>query len=814
MGKKRKLKIAKSTVKLGSTIHVSQFGKLEYTEKDIVSITNDRDKVRKSPTLYLPSVHADGALHAIGEIVDNSIDEAVVRGSLVEVSYDRTTYETTVRDDGAGIPHGSLLNAYTVLATSGKFDNGENTAYTYSGGVFGHGAKLQTFLSTRSEVTSTRDGKYLTYVFEDGILKETKKGKAPADKHGTFTRFRLDPKIMRIDELDPTEIEDWLRQKSYCFPEIEIRYTLLDDGKTVKELSFTGHTIYDLAKSMKPDTEVIRITDTRKRDILKEYWDDKTVSVTVDMDIAIAFSEKALDGDTDSMVTSYVNSIHTYSGGTQVDGVKTGLVKYVKEVAIPKMSKKDQELPITPSDITSGLCGVVSVRLSRPEFAGQHKERLTNQEVKFMVRDAVFDALNSLKPAQANEMMAFIKRVARGRLASKKTMRKDVDNAFSKFYDPKYARIHYTKNTTWPELLLVEGDSAAGVAISTRDPDNQAVFGIKKPKNVFDVDSETLTQRATSVFNDICDKANITPGKRCDPSKCVFVRILMLTDADVDGDAIAVAVIGLFWKHCRPIVDAGIIGRVLPPAYMYVDRKGRKHFIRSKREMFEQIMSKAAGSLTVASGDHEMTKGELYDFLSTNFDYPKELEDLARWHCCDERLMEYIAWNYHGNPEDQSAAKWRKILKRGGYDMVVRDEGGQVVIDDNVKGEDYVNLVFDETFAKHMAPFKKIQSMNDQIDNYSIDGAGGKSLYEVMTRMRNYMPSDIERFKGLGEMDHPSFKEICMDPGSRTVIIMKSRDIEAEEKKISIILSTKDSWQRARVELLSRIAVASRDLDT
>lgn len=811
MGKKTKSRLKKSS-KL--TIRVSQFGKLEYTEKDIISITNDRDKVRKSPTLYLPSVHADGALHAIGEIVDNSIDEAVVRGSLVEVSYDSKTYETTVRDDGAGIPHGSLLNAYTVLATSGKFDNGENTAYTYSGGVFGHGAKLQTFLSTRSEVTSIRDGKYLTYVFEDGLLKDTKKGKAPADKHGTFTRFRLDPKIMRIDELDPTEIEDWLRQKSYCFPEIEIRYTLLNGGEVVKELSFKGHTIYDLAKSMKPDTEIIRITDTRKRDILKEYWDDKTVSVTVDMDIAVAFSEQALELDTDAMLTSYVNSIHTYSGGTQVEGVKAGIIKFVKEVAIPKMPKKDQELPITPGDITAGLCGVVSVRLSRPEFAGQHKERLTNQEVKFMVRDAVFDALNSLKPAQINEMMAFIKRVSRGRLASKKTRRKDVDNAFSKDYDPKYARIHYTRDTTWPELLLVEGDSAAGIAISTRNPENQAVFGIKKPKNVFDVDSETLAQRSTSVFNDICDKANIVPGKKCDPSKCVFDHIFMLTDADVDGDAIAVAVIGLLWKHCRPLVEAGMVGRVLPPAYVYTDRKGTKHFIRSKREMFEEIMSKAAGSITVKVGNRAMSKGELYDFMSTNFDYPKELEDLAKWYCCDARLMEFIAWNYHGRPEDQSVNKWKKILKSGGYDLVVRDEDGQVVIDDNVRGEEYVNLVFDDTFERHITPFKKIQSMNDQIDSYSIDGVGGRTLYEVMTRMKDYMPSKLTRFKGLGEMDRGNFREICMDPEKRTVIIMKSRDIETEYRKISIILSTKDSWQRARVELLGRIAVASQDLDT
>lgn len=323
--------------------------------------------------------------------------------------------------------------------------------------VFGVGNKLATYLSTHCEVTSFRNGKYLTYEFKDGFLTDTRKGKSK--EHGTVVRFSADPKLVRVDQVDPADLLEWIHMKSYNFPKITFNFTILKNGKEVKTVLYHGSGYEDLIKKMKPDTDVIFIkNESHKIKLVKNFGDDKPSEIKVIVDVALAYSEEALDKDSDAMVISFANSIRTYSHGSSVEGAKAGLIKFIREVAVPKMPKKEQEnLQITPSDITSGLCGVVGVKLNKPEFAGQHKERIMNQEAKFAVRDAVFEALSNMKPSSQNQFIDFVKRVTRGRMASKKSRKKDVENAFSKDRSDKYVPIIYNMNTVAPELILCEG---------------------------------------------------------------------------------------------------------------------------------------------------------------------------------------------------------------------------------------------------------------------------------------------------------------------------------------------------------------------
>lgn len=297
----------------------------------------------------------------------------------------------------------------------------------------------------------------MTYTFEDGDLKDTKKGKSK--EHGTIVKFTLNPKFVRVDQLNPDDIQTWIHDKSYCFPNIRFNYILLDNGKEIKNKVYHNNSFADLLKQYKPDTETIFIkNETRKVSLIKNFGDEEPTEVKVIVDVAIAFSEMALDADADKYITTYANSIKTYSHGAALDGAKEGLVKYFREVAFPKMSKKDQEAtPITPSDITSGICGVISVKMNKPSYVGQHKERLNNQEAKLAVKAAVFDALCQMKPKAVNEMFDFIKRVTKGRVASKKVRKKDMDNAFSKDRPAEYKPIVFNMKTVAPECLLVEG---------------------------------------------------------------------------------------------------------------------------------------------------------------------------------------------------------------------------------------------------------------------------------------------------------------------------------------------------------------------
>ena len=260
----------------------------KYTEADIVSIRNDRDRVRRSPTLYVPDRGPGGAIHIIFEYVDNAIDENSTEdavGKTIVLRIDKNTREVTVIDDGSDIPHGSLLDAFTVLSTSGKFDNdAESSPYTYSGGAFGFGSKLGTFLSVRLEVTSMREGKYLTYNFENGLLVYTKTGKSR--EHGTMVRFLLDNEYVRMDEVDFDEVRERLREKSYCFPDLVLTYALMDGDQVVETVTYTGNTMLDLVKDMKPDTEIIRVEDTRKVSILRRITDSTVTESKVLVDAA------------------------------------------------------------------------------------------------------------------------------------------------------------------------------------------------------------------------------------------------------------------------------------------------------------------------------------------------------------------------------------------------------------------------------------------------------------------------------------------------------------------------------------------------
>src|SRR5699024_11005993 len=299
------------------------------------------------------------------------------------------------------------------------------------------------------------DGKSLTYKFKDGLLTDTIRGKTK--EHGTIFKFTIDPKIIDISSVTPEMIRDRVHEKSYCFPDIKMSVIFLENGKEVKTIIYEGNTLLDLVKRMKPDTEIVEINDTRKVKTLRNFTDDDITEVKVIVDAALAFSEKALEADTDSMIVSYANSIKTYDGGQHVEGLKQGVIKFFKEVIIPKASKRDKDLPITPSDITSGLCGMVSVKLSKPEFSAQHKSRLSNQEVRYAVRDAVYDTLCQQKNSVINAMGDFVRRGTRRRITGKKTRKKEVDNAFCNERPPKYDPIICNMNTTSMELILCEG---------------------------------------------------------------------------------------------------------------------------------------------------------------------------------------------------------------------------------------------------------------------------------------------------------------------------------------------------------------------
>lgn len=785
-------------------------------EHVIVSIKDDKERVRKRPTIYIPSTGPEGAIHIIYEIIDNSIDELISKdskGDTVSITFNIKTKVCKVVDDGGGIPHKGMLDALTVINSSGKFENDEESHFNFSGGVNGVGLKLSVFLSEWCTATSNFKGKSLTYKFIDGELTDTIEEKST--QKGTSVEFKLDQRYVDINSVDIDTIVQRLEEKAYLFPTLHLNLTIID-GKKTKTYKYHGKTIEDKVKSWKPDTSVYLLHDVRTQKILADITDDELTEKKITIDVAFAFKEDALDtNDPMKYTIAYGNIIKNYMGGTHVEGLRQGLQKFIKTDIVPKFRGKDKEINILPSDVSAGLVCFIVVQLNDPEFRGQYKDQLSNPEVRYAVRDAVYDYLCNLK--SATPIVDFVKRVAKGRMASKKTRKKDVSNAFSKDRLDKFKDIIQNLKTTDVELLLVEGDSAADNAAQARDPYNQAIYPIRRPANIFDQDTSSVEKLKTT-FNDVLDICGLSVGDKCDPEKSTMNRILMLTDGDVDGDDIAISTVCLLAKHCKPLLDAGMVGRILPPAYAIPVGKGKKEYVRSQKEFFDWILKDFVKNHKVSFRGTEMSKKELRQFLEKNFNYDMEVDRLKDRYCCDPKFIEYLAWNYHGHQKDQKKSYWMNKLKPYPYLSIIMekgDKGNILVLDGDYPGFDYLNLALDEYFDRHINRFKEMQKMNDTITGYTLDGKKNCTIYDVMHAMRSSIPGGkIERFKGLGELSPDEMRDLCMDKNKRTVAIFKFNDFKKDMDKINIMMSTKKEYVEARAKLIQSTTLDWKNLDT
>lgn len=358
-------------------------------------------------------------------------------------------------------------------------------------------------------------------------------------------------------------------------------------------------------------------------------------------------------------------------------------------------------------------------------------------------------------------------------------------------------------------------DSAADLAASARDPNNQAIYTIKKPANVFDEMSED-TDALKKTFNDVLDICGISAGKKCDPSKSTMKLILTLSDGDVDGDQISFSMVCLLAKHCRPLIDAGMVGRILPPAYSIPSSKksGKKEYAHTQREFFNKIMTRFIKDSTISHGKHELSKKEIYELISSNFDYDTKLDKLSKRYCCSPWLLEEIIWNYHGTWNEQKKSYWMKVIAHH-KDLRILVEGGMVIIDGTIPGYDYINLAFDDHFDKHIRDIKNMQVKNRTVSWYRLnDEEEETTLYGIIHAMRQYIPKGVQRFKGLGELSLDEMIELCMNPKTRKVVIFKFKDLEKDMEKINVIMSTKRQYVEARSELVKSLVLSDYDLDT
>ncbi len=552
--------------------------KEHYTESDI-QVLEGLEAVRKRPGMYIGTTDVKGLHHLVWEIVDNAIDEALAGYcDNIEIIINKDN-SITVKDNGRGIPTGvhpktglsTVETVYTVLHAGGKFGGG---GYKVSGGLHGVGASVVNALSKWVTVTVYKDGKIYEAKFENGgkiVQKLTIIGDCEVERTGTTVSFKPDPDIFDTDIYDFETLK--VRTRELAFLNKGLRLTLRDDRD---EEDTTGETFhYEGGIS-----EYVKYLNANKTPIQSEIIHLEGEEKDVIFEVALQYN----NGYTDN-IYSFVNNINTHDGGTHEEGVRRALTRIINNYARKVNLLKEKDDSLSGEDVKEGLTMIISCKHPNPQFEGQTKGRLGNSEVRKIADNvfaAGFERYLLEHPDEAKIIVEKNMTAARARVAAKKarelTRRKsdlDVVNFGGKLVDCK------DKDPAKCEIFLVEGDSAGGSAIKGRDSMTQAILPLRG--KILNVEKARLDRALSNEeIRTIITAFGTGIGNDFDLTKLRYHKIIIMTDADVDGSHIRVLLLTLFYRFFRPIVEAGHVYAAQPPLFCIKHGKTIKYVLNEE----------------------------------------------------------------------------------------------------------------------------------------------------------------------------------------------------------------------------------------
>ena len=580
-----------------------------YGDSDI-QVLEGLEAVRKRPGMYIGNTNEAGLHHLVWEIVDNAVDEALA-GYCDDIEVEILKGNViTVKDDGRGMPTGmnaktglsTIETIFTVLHAGGKFGGG---GYKVSGGLHGVGASVVNALSDWLEVRVYRDGKVYFQRFENGghpveplkVIDD-----CDIDRTGTTVTFHADPTMFE------TTVYNWdtlyKRLQEMAFLNKGIRITLIDEREDEKKeiFHYNGGIIeyvQMLNKNKQPLFDDIVYVEGREDDVLIE--------------VAMQYNDSY-----NPAIYSFTNNIHTTEGGTHEDGVKQALTRVINNYAKQNKFLKDNDDSLTGDDVREGVVMIISCKHPNPQFEGQTKTKLGNSEVKKIASDVFGNGLERFLMENPDAARAIVEKcmtASRARLAAKKarelTRRKgdlDITNFYGKLSDCK------SKDPLECEIFLVEGDSAGGSAKKGRNSMTQAILPLRG--KILNVEKARLDRALSNEeIRTIITAFGTGIGEEFDLSKLRYDKIIIMTDADVDGSHIRVLLLTLFYRFFRPIVEAGHVYAAQPPLFSIKHGKTIKYVLdeQEKEEYIASLSPNTKYEISRMKGLGEMNADELFD---------------------------------------------------------------------------------------------------------------------------------------------------------------------------------------------------------
>jgi len=792
--------------------------RMDTYDSSSISVLEGREAVRKRPAMYIGSTGEMGLHHLVYEVVDNSIDEALAgHCDTVEVTI-HLDHSITVVDNGRGIPVDMMKKekksaaevVMTKLHAGGKFDT---NAYKVSGGLHGVGVSVVNFLSETLHLEIWRDGLTYEQEYERGISVAELKQTGKTRKRGTKITFKPDTQIFDTIEFSFDKLSERLREKAFLNK--GIRITIHDEREEPErshEFYYRGG-IAEFVKHLNKNKSVLHD---------KPIYFEK-VSDPLSIEVAIQYN----DGY-DEKVYSFANNINTVDGGTHLSGFRSAFTRTINAYAQSSGLSKNFKGSLTGDDVREGLVAVISVKLPQPQFEGQTKGKL-NSDVKGAVESFLNDRLTEYleqNPTVARRIVGKSLDAARARDAARKAREIVRKGAMGSTMLPGKLADCQERDPALSEIYIVEGDSAGGSAKQGRDRKNQAILPLKG--KILNVEKARFDKMlGHSEIKSLITALGTGIGKEdFDASKLRYHKIILMTDADVDGSHIRTLLLTFFYRQMAELIEKGYVYIAQPPLFK-VKRGKKEEYIKDEGLMIQYLMRMATADMTVKSvGAKKDIEGkDLAASLEKLVDLKRYSERTARRLGGDAHLLDTLLEAFAGKKgvwrkagatlrnifqDGDLMAKVEGVLAKAGFktELSTDEEHGLWEIETTTTSGQGVAI--DWNFASYVEFQKAVDlymTLEDELAPPFITGANGTSeeistREALLERVLSAAKKDlsIQRYKGLGEMNPEQLWETTMNPEKRTLLQVRVDDAVETDDIFSVLMGDAVEPRRKFIE--------------